>query len=188
VLPALVDAHPARYRDMGLRDLATAMFETMRKLRSTALMAKAFSTLPMPNLSPIEAYERLVRDEVEQIPLAAMPGRTVATGVVPYPPGIPLLMPGEGTGSADGSVLGYLRALETFDRQFPGFATTRMASRSSTASTGFTASLAVQSASVHDFHQSDSGAHAAKVFYRVVGGTTTHAMAPPAPFGLMLEA
>jgi len=122
VLPALAAAHPTRYRDMGLRDLATAMFVAMRELGSTALMAKAFSTLPMPDLSPIEAYERLVLGEVEQIPLAAMAGRTVATGVVPYPPGIPLLMPGETTGSADSPVLGYLRALEAFDRQFPSFA------------------------------------------------------------------
>jgi len=122
VLPALVEAYPSRYRDKGLRDLATAMFEAMRKLGSTALVAKAFSVLPVPDLSPIETYERLVGDEVEQIPLAAMPGRTVATGVVPYPPGIPLLMPGECAGAADGPVLGYLRALETFDREFSGFA------------------------------------------------------------------
>jgi arginine decarboxylase len=51
-----------------------------------------------------------------------MEGRTVATGVVPYPPGIPLLMPGENAGDGDGPFLGYLKALEAFDRRFPGFA------------------------------------------------------------------
>lgn len=45
----------------------------------------------------------------------------VATGVVPYPPGIPLLMPGENAGAADGPILGYLKALQAFDRDFPGF-------------------------------------------------------------------
>jgi lysine decarboxylase/arginine decarboxylase len=98
------------------------MFENIRKLRSTALMAEAYSTLPTAALSPIETYERLVRGEVEQVTLDEMAGRIVATGIVPYPPGIPLLMPGEAVGSADGPVLGYLKALEAFDRQFPGFA------------------------------------------------------------------
>ena len=50
-----------------------------------------------------------------------MAARTVATGVVPYPPGIPLLMPGENAGAADGPILGYLKALQAFDRDFPGF-------------------------------------------------------------------
>jgi arginine decarboxylase len=40
---------------------------------------------------------------------------------VPYPPGIPLLMPGEHAGEPDGPVLGYLRALQHLDRTFPGF-------------------------------------------------------------------
>jgi lysine decarboxylase/arginine decarboxylase len=50
-----------------------------------------------------------------------MQQRTVAVGVVPYPPGIPLLMPGEQTGDDNGPWLGYLQALQDFDRRFPGF-------------------------------------------------------------------
>jgi arginine/lysine/ornithine decarboxylase len=50
-----------------------------------------------------------------------MAGRTVATGVVPYPPGIPLLMPGENAGPVDGPLLGYLKALEAFDADMPSF-------------------------------------------------------------------
>ena len=121
VLPRLVAAHPTRYRGLGLRDLANEMFEAVRRLSSTALMARAYSTLPEPRLSPIEAYEQLVRGNVEELSLSEIAGRTVATGVVPYPPGIPVLMPGEAVGPPDGPVLGYLRALETFDRNFPGF-------------------------------------------------------------------
>ena len=34
---------------------------------------------------------------------------------------IPLLMPGESAGPEDGPYLSYLRALEEWDRQFPGF-------------------------------------------------------------------
>jgi len=40
---------------------------------------------------------------------------------VPYPPGIPMLMPGEYVGDANGPYLSYLRALHAWDKQFPGF-------------------------------------------------------------------
>jgi Arginine/lysine/ornithine decarboxylases len=42
-------------------------------------------------------------------------------GIVPYPPGIPLLAPGEKTGPKSGPVLQYLLSLQDFDRRFPGF-------------------------------------------------------------------
>ncbi|GAB7081085.1 Orn/Lys/Arg family decarboxylase [Megalodesulfovibrio paquesii] len=120
-LPALMEAHGARYAGMGLKDLGAAIFTAMRTLGTTEAMAKAFSILPRPKYSPVQAYERLVRNQVETVRLDGLAGRVVATGVVPYPPGIPLLMPGELAGPADGPVLAYLRALEAFDRQFPGF-------------------------------------------------------------------
>ncbi|WP_205666171.1 Orn/Lys/Arg decarboxylase N-terminal domain-containing protein [Aquabacter cavernae] len=121
VLPDLVALAPARYGAMGLKDLADTMFAAMKALKTTAAMAAAFSQLPRPDRSPVQAYEQLVKGNVESVTLHDLAGRTVATGVVPYPPGIPLLMPGENAGPADGPVLGYLKALEAFDRQFPGF-------------------------------------------------------------------
>jgi lysine decarboxylase/arginine decarboxylase len=69
-----------------------------------------------------EAYRHLVRDEVERVSVDDMANRVAAVGVVPYPPGIPLLMPGERAGERNGPILRYLRALEEFDRAFPGFA------------------------------------------------------------------
>lgn len=121
-LPALPDAHPRRYRSMGLKDLCTDMFNTMKNLQTTRLLSAGFSLLPRPDMTPTEAYENLVRGRIERLGLDALAGRTVATGVVPYPPGIPLLMPGENAGSADGPLLGYLKSLEAFDAKFPGFA------------------------------------------------------------------
>lgn len=121
VLPGLVADHPGRYGGLGLRTLADEMFAAMRELRTTEMMARGFSVLPTPDLSPVQAYERLVRNAVESVGLDAAAGRTLATGIVPYPPGIPLLMPGENAGPAEGPLLGYLKALEGFDRRFPGF-------------------------------------------------------------------
>jgi arginine decarboxylase len=120
-LPELVAAHPERYSGLGLRDLADEMFEQMKRSDQLELQATAFSHLPQPVLTPNQTYQRLVHDEVEQVPLEAMANRVVASGVVPYPPGIPLLMPGENAGSVDGMYLSYLRALQAWDQRFPGF-------------------------------------------------------------------
>ncbi|MBD8617191.1 arginine decarboxylase [Pseudomonas putida] len=121
-LPDLLAATQQRYSGMGLRDLAQDIFAAMKENRTTAAMSAAFGTLPKAEFSPVQAYEKLVRNEVELVALDAAAGRIVATGIVPYPPGIPLLMPGEHAGAADGPLLAYLKALETFDRSFPGFA------------------------------------------------------------------
>ena len=121
VLPELVARYPGRYSSLGLRDLGDLMFQAMSDLKTTEMMARGFSTLPQPDFSPQEAFELLVHNDIEIVELAEMEGRTVATAVVPYPPGIPLLMPGENAGPADGPLLGYLKALEEYDLRFPGF-------------------------------------------------------------------
>ncbi|MDD1769752.1 MAG: hypothetical protein LUO79_01580, partial [Methanomassiliicoccales archaeon] len=121
VLPSLVNANPKRYQGMGLKDLCDQMFREMGKLRTTEWLDKAFSQLPEPDMTPREAYIKLVHNEVAHIPLDKLAGRGVATGVVPYPPGIPLLAPGENFGEDSSPFLSYLRALEAFDHHFPGF-------------------------------------------------------------------
>ncbi|MFL6581943.1 MAG: Orn/Lys/Arg decarboxylase N-terminal domain-containing protein [Burkholderiales bacterium] len=120
-IPRLCASHPARYGDMGLRDLATEMFEQLKSARQTHWLAQAFSTLPTPRMTPADAYRELVLDNIEHVALEDMADRVLATSVVPYPPGIPMLMPGESAGATDGPYLSYLRALQGWDARFPGF-------------------------------------------------------------------
>jgi arginine decarboxylase len=121
VLPHLTNDSAGVYGSLGLRDLADQMFAQLRDSRQTHWLAEAFSTLPKPFMTPNAAYQHLVRDEIEHVPLDELADRVLATSVVPYPPGIPMLMPGEGTGADDGPYLGYLRALRAWDKRFPGF-------------------------------------------------------------------
>ena len=86
-------------------------------------------------MTPNAAYQHLVRDEIEHVPLEELADRVLATSVVPYPPGIPMLMPGESTGANDGPYLGYLRALSAGTSASRVSVTTRTASRTATAST-----------------------------------------------------
>jgi arginine/lysine/ornithine decarboxylase len=121
VLPDLPGNHPEVYGGLGLRDLASRMFATLKETRQTHWLAEAFSTLPEAVMTPNAAYQYLVKDEIEHVPLPQLAHRVLATSVVPYPPGIPMLMPGEATGPDKGPYLGYLRALSAWDGRFPGF-------------------------------------------------------------------
>jgi arginine/lysine/ornithine decarboxylase len=122
VLPNLIPSAPERYGAMGLRDLSDEMFAHYLRSNQMHHLQQAFSSLPAPQMTPADAYRCLVRNQVERVKLDEVAKRTVATSVVPYPPGIPMLMPSESTGAADGPYIGYLRALRDWDRSFPGFA------------------------------------------------------------------
>jgi arginine decarboxylase len=121
VLKSIVAGAPKRYAGMGLRDLANEMFEQLKGSNLLKWQAEAFSTLPLPVFTPAETYSKLVHNEIEQIMVEKMAHRILATGIVPYPPGIPMLMPGEDAGGEDSPYIAYLCALQAWDRRFPGF-------------------------------------------------------------------
>ena len=121
VLPGVVADNPERYGVLGLRDLCAEMHAAIAEHAILKNLDAAFSNLPEPVLSPRETFAKLVRGEVEQVRASELEGRTLAVQVVPYPPGIPLLMPGERFGKATRAVGDYLLGLEAFDQRFPGF-------------------------------------------------------------------
>ncbi|MEU1662044.1 Orn/Lys/Arg decarboxylase N-terminal domain-containing protein [Streptomyces sparsogenes] len=121
VLPELVTAYPARYTGRTLRELCQEMHDHLREVSLVRLLDTAFQELPEPVAPPQQCYQRLIRGGTERVRLAEAAGRVAAAMVTVTPPGIPVLMPGEGVGGAHGPLLRYLTALESFDRRFPGF-------------------------------------------------------------------
>ena len=121
VLPAIAAGYPERYRGMGLRDVERRDVRPLPAVGPDARHAGGVLEPPDSRMTPAAAYRRLVRNDVERVGLDAFANRVAATGIVPYPPGIPMLMPGESAGPADGPFVGYLRALRDWDRRFPGF-------------------------------------------------------------------
>lgn len=117
-IPAIAGFYPG----LGLKDLGVKMNQQLDKTQILSLQAKAFSQLPHMEMIPAEAYQKLLGNKVEKVSLDKAQGRTAATGLVPYPPGIPMVMPGENIGSVSEPFLAYLKALEDWDRNFPGFA------------------------------------------------------------------
>ena len=64
---------------------------------------------------------KIVKNEIEFVPSDRLQGRVTANAVIPYPPGIPLLISGENFGGAFSPQIKYLKTLEKWDHQFPGF-------------------------------------------------------------------
>lgn len=122
VVPAVVAAAPERYAGMGLKDLGDEIWAHLRKSKQGHWQAQAYATLPEPKMTPRRAFQRLMAGDAEKVPLDKLAGRTVAVGVIPYPPGIPIVMPGENVGADDGPWITYLRTLQEYGHRFPGFA------------------------------------------------------------------
>jgi arginine decarboxylase len=72
-------------------------------------------------MTPREAYERLVAGDAELISSDRLAGRTAANALMPYPPGIPMLMSGENFGAASSPQIAYLKMMEKREKHFPGF-------------------------------------------------------------------
>jgi arginine decarboxylase len=120
-LPDLLAAAPGAYAGMGLKDLAGRMFRHMKESRMSQLQGQAFCALPRPQMLPRRANGMLMAGDAELLPVDILANRVAGVGIIPYPPGIPIVMPGENFGPADGPWLSYIRALQEWGRTFPGF-------------------------------------------------------------------
>jgi len=123
VLPTLVEAHPDAYSKIGLKDLCEAIHRIYREDNVPKAQKDMYTVLPEMAMRPAETYDRLVRGQVESVEIDNLMGRTLAVMVVPYPPGIPVIMPGERITAATKSIQDYLLYAREFDSKFPGFET-----------------------------------------------------------------
>ncbi|PAU56964.1 Orn/Lys/Arg decarboxylase N-terminal domain-containing protein [Pseudomonas indica] len=121
VLPSVAQADCLRYQGMGLRDLCDQLHTCYRENATAKALKRMYTTLPEIAQKPADAYDSLVRGEVEAVPIDQLQGRIAAVMLVPYPPGIPLIMPGERFTPATQAIIDYLLFARNFDRSFPGF-------------------------------------------------------------------
>ncbi len=122
VFPGLVAEYPSVYGGKSIRQLCSEMHEYNRKHNLLKVVQDIYSVLPQQAMLPADAYEELVRGNVEYVHVSKLMGRIPALMLVPYPPGIPVIMPGEKFSEADRETINYLMMCEDFDNTFPGFA------------------------------------------------------------------
>ncbi len=120
-LPELVQRFPARYRNITLKELSDEMNAAMIELRLASLVNEACDEDFDPILTPAQTYQKLLRQETEKMRFNEMAGRIAAVMLVPYPPGIPMSMPGERLGGPESPVIKLILAMEEFGKRFPGF-------------------------------------------------------------------
>ncbi|MBO5761177.1 MAG: arginine decarboxylase [Lentisphaeria bacterium] len=124
ILPELCEQYPALYGKCTIKALCMRMFDFIVKENPQKHLDEAFRTLPEQEYCPRYSYEQIVKGKVEIVSSDNLAGRTAANSVIPYPPGIPMLMSGEkfdGTKASPGAQVKYLQALEKWDEAFPGF-------------------------------------------------------------------
>jgi arginine decarboxylase len=73
-----------------------------------------------PAMRPADAFARMAHREIERIEIDKLEGRVTCVLLTPYPPGIPLLIPGE---RFNATIVRYLQFARDLNRQFPGFET-----------------------------------------------------------------
>ncbi len=123
LLPQLYQEHPEFYEHMSIQTLTQKMHELIKKHNLPNMMYHAFDTLPKVIMTPHRAYQKLIKKEIKLVPLAQLKGEICAAMILPYPPGIPLIMPGEQITDASQSILDYLLMLDDIGQALPGFST-----------------------------------------------------------------
>jgi arginine decarboxylase len=119
VMPEFVQAHPG-YERVGLRDLAQQIHEEYKKHDVARVTTEMYLSPMEPAMKPSDAFECLAHRKVDRVPIDELEGRVTTMLVTPYPPGIPLLIPGE---RFNRSIVEYLKFARSFNARFPGFDT-----------------------------------------------------------------
>jgi arginine decarboxylase len=122
-MPALAAAHPEVYGTIGLKDLCDRIHKVYHDDNVAKAQKDMYTTLPEMAQRPGDAYDSLVHGRVESVEIDKLMNRILAVMLVPYPPGIPVIMPGERLTKATKSIQDYLVYAREFDTKFPGFET-----------------------------------------------------------------
>jgi ornithine decarboxylase len=123
VLPTVFAAHGARYAGYTLRQVCKEMHDFYRQADVKGLQRLCFraSSFPEPAMTPKKAYEALVANDVDYVPMEDIAGRVSATLALIYPPGIGVIVPGERWDEKARPMRDYFLAFEESFNRFPGF-------------------------------------------------------------------
>ncbi|MBE6378888.1 MAG: response regulator [Lentisphaerae bacterium] len=121
VFPGLVSRFPERYKGETLKTHCESMHAYLREHKVLELMHRAFESIPVPAMLPCEAAAHVVRGDVEMVDISEISNRIAAVMLVPYPPGIPVMMGGETVSGNAQAIADYLLAREEFENMFPGY-------------------------------------------------------------------
>jgi arginine decarboxylase len=119
ILPEFIAKHP-RYEKIGLRDLCDEIHGIYKANDIARLTTEMYLSDMVPAMKPSDAFAKMAHGEIDRLRIDELEGRATAVLLTPYPPGIPLLIPGE---RFNKTIVDYLRFARDFNKRFPGFET-----------------------------------------------------------------
>jgi arginine decarboxylase len=119
VLPEFIGQFP-QYERIGLKELCQQIHDVYRQHDVARLTTEMYLSDLVPAMKPAAAFAKMAHKDIERVPLDELEGRVTAVMLTPYPPGIPLLVPGEVFNKI---IVDYLRFARVFNNNFPGFET-----------------------------------------------------------------
>ena len=119
VLPEFVRQYP-QYERIGLRELCDAIHSVYKANDVARVTTEMYLSNMEPAMKPSDAWAKMAHRETERVAIDDLEGRITAILLTPYPPGIPLLIPGE---RFNRTIVQYLQFAREFNKLFPGFET-----------------------------------------------------------------
>ncbi|MEI4485311.1 arginine/lysine/ornithine decarboxylase [Frigidibacter sp. MR17.14] len=119
IMPEFCQKHP-RYEGMGLADLCAHVHRLYAKYDVARLSTDMYLSDLSPVMKPTDAFACIAARKTERVAIDDLEGRITTSLVTPYPPGIPLLIPGE---VFNRKIVEYLKFNREFARECPGFET-----------------------------------------------------------------
>ena len=117
VLPEFVQKQP-RYEKVGLRDLCEKIHAVYKANDVAKLTTEMYLSDMVPAMKPTDAFAKMAHRKIDRVAIDDLEGRITAVLLTPYPPGIPLLIPGERFNKI---IVNYLKFAREFNEKFPGF-------------------------------------------------------------------
>ena len=118
-MPEFCAKYP-RYEKMGLQDLCNHVHTLYAKYDVAILSTDMYLSDLTPAMTPTDAFSHIAKRTTQRVPIDALEGRITTSLVTPYPPGIPLLIPGE---VFNKKIVEYLKFNREFASKCPGFET-----------------------------------------------------------------
>lgn len=119
VLPEFVRQYP-QYERIGLRELCDSIHSVYQANDVARVTTEMYLSNMEPAMKPSDAWAKMAHRETERVAIDELEGRITAILLTPYPPGIPLLIPGE---RFNKTIVQYLQFAREFNKLFPGFET-----------------------------------------------------------------
>ncbi|MEQ6202288.1 arginine/lysine/ornithine decarboxylase [Sulfitobacter sp. HNIBRBA2951] len=113
-------AQQPHYEKFGLRDLCQHVHSRNAKYNIAVLSTDMYLSDLTPAMKPSDAFAHIAARTTQRVPIDNLEGRITTSLITPYPPGIPLLIPGE---VFNATIVEYLKFNRTFARECPGFET-----------------------------------------------------------------